>query len=425
MLDLKMIRENPEILDTALLNRGSPPISQTLLAMDNNLRQLQQKIQELSTQRNEIARNIGRCKQSKEDDAEYLKQAAQIKGILPELENEIGAATIQMQQLLDNIANIPSNDVPVGKDENDNQELRRIGVIPTFNFTPKEHFHLGEGMGTMDFTTAAGMSGTRFVMLHKELALMERALANFMLDMHTEEFGYTEVSPPVLVHDAAMYGVGQLPKFADDSFKVDNTFRLIPTAEVPLTNIVADKLLSEEELPLRFTAYTPCFRSEAGSAGRDTRGMIRVHQFSKVELVSIVRPQDSKLEHERMLGAAEEVLKRLELPYRVMLLCTGDMGFTSTKTYDLEVWLPGQNKYREISSCSNCCDFQARRLKARYKELSTNRNILLHTLNGSALAVGRTIVAILENYQNQDGSISIPKQLQPYMKGITKIGGVL
>lgn len=422
MIDIKIIRENPEILDHALLNRGAKPIAQELLAIDNNLRILQQKLQDLNTQRNEVARNIGHCKQHKTDETEHLKQAAEIKAALPVLEEEITAANHLLQHMLDELPNIPSSEVPIAADESGNQEISRFGTPKHFEFPPKEHFDLGEAMGTMDFTTAANMSGSRFVLLYKDLARMERALANFMLDMHTQEFGYTEVSPPLLVRDSAMYGTGQLPNLDADSFKVDGKFRLIPTAEVSLTNIVADKILAEEELPLRFTAHTPCFRSEAGSAGRDTRGMIRVHQFSKVELVSIVRPQDAKKEHERMLAAAEEVLKRLELPYRVMLLCTGDMGFTSTKTYDIEVWLPGQNKYREISSCSNCGDFQARRMKARYKELSTGHNIFLHTLNGSALAVGRTMVAILENYQNHDGSISIPKALQPYMGGLTKLG---
>jgi len=422
MLDIKIIRENPEILDAALIKRGAKAIAQELAAMDNSLRILQQKLQDLNTQRNEVARSIGQCKQHKTDDSEFLKQAAEIKVLIPALEEEIAKATLELQNILDNIPNIPAEEVPVGADEAGNHEVRRVGAIPKFDFQPKEHFDLGEAMGTMDFAAAANMSGARFVLLYKDLARMERALASFMLDMHTQEFGYTEVSPPLLVRDSAMYGVGQLPKFEEESFKVDDKFRLIPTAEVSLTNIVADKLLTEEELPLRFTAYTPCFRSEAGSAGRDTRGMIRQHQFSKVELVSIVRPQDSKQEHERMLSAAEEVLKRLELPYRVMLLCSGDMGFCSTKTYDLEVWLPGQDKYREISSCSNCGDFQSRRMKGRYKELATGRNIFLHTLNGSALAVGRTMVAILENYQNADGSISVPEALQPYMGGTAKIG---
>lgn len=423
MLDLKIIRANPDLLDNALIKRGAEKLSHHILSLDNQLRDAQQKLQDLNTRKNEVARFIGQSKQSGSDCSKELEEAAYIKSEIPALEEVISKISHDLQIILDNVPNIPAEDVPVAKDESGNVEVKKIGTIKKFNFSPKEHFDIGESLEMMDFSTASGISGSRFVFLYKHLALMERALANFMLDMHTQDFGYTEVSPPLLVKDIAMYGVGQLPKFSEDSFKVDDKFRLIPTAEVSLTNIVADKILIEEELPLRFTAYTPCFRSEAGSAGRDTRGMIRVHQFSKVELVSIVRPQDSKQEHERMLNAAEEVLKRLDLPYRVMLLSTGDMGFSSTKTYDIEVWLPGQNKYREISSCSNCADFQARRMKARYKELSSGNNILLHTLNGSALAVGRTMVAIMENYQNEDGSVSIPEALQKYMNGIKRIGG--
>lgn len=423
MLDLKIIRANPELLDNALIKRGAEKLSHHILLLDNQLRDAQQKLQDLNTRRNEVARFIGQSRQSGADCSKELEEAGYIKSEIPAIEDVISKTTHDLQIILDNIPNIPAEDVPVAKDESGNLEIKKIGAIKKFNFTPQEHFDIGESLEMMDFSTASVMSGSRFVFLYKHLALMERALANFMLDMHTKDFGYTEVSPPLLVKDIAMYGVGQLPKFSEDSFKVDDKFRLIPTAEVSLTNIVADKILIEEELPLRFTAYTPCFRSEAGSAGRDTRGMIRVHQFSKVELVSIVRPQDSKKEHERMLNAAEEVLKKLDLAYRVMLLSTGDMGFSSTKTYDIEVWLPGQNKYREISSCSNCADFQARRMKARYKELSSGNNILLHTLNGSALAVGRTMVAIMENYQNEDGSVTIPEALQKYMNGITRIGG--
>lgn len=422
MLDLKLIRANPDILDNALVKRGAEKISHHLLSLDNQARDLQQKLQELNTKRNEVAKFIGQARQNGLDCSKELEEASYIKSEIPALEEKISKISHDLQVILESIPNIPSEEVPVALDESGNVEIKKIGDIKKLKFTPKEHFDIGESLEMMDFSTASAISGSRFVFLYKHLALMERALANFMLDIHTQDFDYTEVSPPLLVKDVAMYGVGQLPKFSEDSFKVDDKFRLIPTAEVSLTNIVADKILTEEELPLRFTAYTPCFRSEAGSAGRDTRGMIRVHQFSKVELVSIVRPQDSKQEHERMLNSAEEVLKRLDLPYRVMLLSTGDMGFSSTKTYDIEVWLPGQNKYREISSCSNCGDFQARRMRARYKELSTGNNILLHTLNGSALAVGRTMVAIIENYQNEDSSISIPEALQKYMNGIKKIG---
>jgi seryl-tRNA synthetase len=333
--------------------------------------------------------------------------------------------TAELETELSAIPNIPFDDTPVGKDEHDNVERHRHGSPRAFNFAPKEHFDIGEGVGQMDFETAAKLSGSRFVVLKGQLARLERAIASFMLDLHTGEFGYEEVSPPLLVKDHVMYGTAQLPKFADDQFAVykgastdeQDKFWLIPTAEVSLTNLVREQILAEEELPKRYTAYTPCFRAEAGSAGRDTRGLIRMHQFSKVELVSITTAEAAIDEHERMLACAEEVLKRLDLHYRVMTLCTGDMGFSARKTYDIEVWLPGQDAFREISSCSVCGDFQGRRMQARYKPAGSKTTKFVHTLNGSALAVGRTMVAILETYQQADGTITIPDALKPYMGG--------
>lgn len=419
MLDINKIRHNPAEFNLAMKNRGEKYNAEDIIKIDAERRANITKEQALQQKRNELAKEIGIYPDKKSTKfAEMLTEAAKIKQEIAELEHEL-KGTDTLEKLLENIPNIPEEIVPVGEDEQSNVEIKRIGDIPKFNFSPKQHFELGEDLEKIDFATAAKMSGSRFTLLKGEMARLERAIANFMLDMHTSEFGYTEISVPYLVKDHAMYGVGQLPKFEEDSFATTNGYRLIPTGEVPLTNIVADKIISETELPLRFTAYTPCFRSEAGSAGRDTRGMIRLHQFSKVELVSITTQEKSKEEHERMLNCAEEILKRLELPYRVMILSTGDMGFSSQKTYDLEVWLPGQNTYREISSCSNCGDFQARRMKARYR--SGDENLYVHTLNGSALAVGRTLVAILENYQNQDGTVHIPSELVKYMNGLTKI----
>jgi seryl-tRNA synthetase len=315
------------------------------------------------------------------------------------------------------LPNLPAGEVPDGVDENDNVELRRAGALRNFSFEPRDHVSLGEGLGEMDFATAAKISGARFVLLKNGLARLERAIGQFMLDIQTEEHGYTEVNPPLLVRDKALYGTGQLPNLAADQFRTTDGYWMIPTAEVPLTNLVADSIVEERDLPMRFTACTPCFRSEAGAAGKDTRGMIRVHQFMKVEMVSITTPEQSEAEHERMTGCAEAILKRLEIPHRTIILCTGDMGFSSRKTYDIEVWLPAQNRYREISSCSNCGDFQARRMGARYRPKEGKGTRFVHTLNGSGLAVGRTLVAILENYQNEDGSITIPDGLRPYMGG--------
>lgn len=419
MHDLKWIRENSDQFDIALSKRGLPPISQQIVSLDESKRQLTTLIQKLQHARKEKATLIAKHANSHSPELTTLKRdAGHIKDKLSELEEKLNNET-ELEKLLSTMPNIPSEDVPVGADETENVEIRKWGKIPEFSFKPKAHDELGEAMGNMDFAHTAKISGSRFVTLKAGLALLERALANFMLDLHTTKFGYTEISPPLLVRDSAMYGTGQLSNLADESFVTTNGYRLIPTSEVPLTNLVYDTILDQEKLPLRFTAHTPCFRSEAGAAGKDTRGMIRQHQFYKVELVSITTPELSNDEHERMTNAAEEVLKLLELPYRVILLCTGDMGFAAQKTYDLEVWMPNQNKYREISSCSNCGDFQARRLKARYLANHSNREkLFVHTLNGSAIAVGRTLIAILENYQQADGSVRIPKVLIPYMKGI-------
>jgi len=416
MHDIKFIRQNPDAFDAALARRGLAPQSSEILKFDEEKRKIQTNVQALQSQRNELAKIIGPVAgKPTPEQLNNIKKSQAFGRDIKELEEKLIVTEAALQFSMETIPNLPADDVPQGTDEHGNKEIRVVGTKPTFNFTPKEHDALGEALKLMDFDAAAKMSGARFVVLKGALARMERALANFMLDIHTRQFGYTEHVPPLLVRDNAMYGTGQLPKFAEDLFKTTNDFWLIPTSEVPLTNLVADSILDEESLPLRMTAYTPCFRSEAGSAGKDTRGMIRQHQFSKVELVSISHPDQSKAEHERMTQCAEEILKRLGLHYRVILLCTGDMGFSAEKTYDLEVWLPGQNAYREISSCSNCGSFQARRMKARFKGKNSKETQFVHTLNGSGLAIGRTMVAILENYQNEDGSITVPEALRPYM----------
>ncbi len=422
MHDIKLIRETPEVFDKGMEKRGLPIRSAEILSIDEKVRAKLTNVQSLQSRRNEIAREIPAYKKEGKSVDSLFKEAENLKANIPQLEAEIDELKEQLYDILISTPNILADEVPIGKDEEDNQEIRKWGDIRQFDFTPLEHFDIGEKLGLIDFEQAAKVSGSRFVYLKGALAHLERALASFMLDIHTSEFGYTEVVPPHIVRAEALFGVGQLPKFEEDVFKTTSDHYLISTSEVSLTNLVLDKIIAEEELPLRFTAYTPCYRSEAGSAGRDTRGMIRLHQFSKVELVSITRAENSKAEHERMVGAAETVLQRLNLPYRVMQLCSGDTSFSSLRTYDIEAWLPGQNRYREISSCSNCGDFQARRLKARYKELHGNKNFLVHTLNGSGLPIGRTIVAIIENYQNKDGSITIPEVLVEYMGGITKIG---
>jgi len=423
MFDIKAIRDNPELFDRGLAKRGAEPQSHKVLALDEKRREIIGRVQDAQTKRNEASKLIGKAKASG-DDAEAKKlidEVAHLKDELQKGEEQERLLDQELQDLLAAIPNIPADDVPQGTDEGDNVLRHTHGEPRKLNFEAQEHFDLGEALGLMDFETAAKLSGARFVVLKGRLARMERALANFMLDIHTGEFGYEEIMPPSLVRDEAVFGTSQLPKFADDLFRTENGFWLIPTAEVPLTNLVRESILSAEELPKRFTAYTQCFRSEAGSAGKDTRGMIRQHQFSKVELVSITDRETSKDEHERMLSAAEEVLKRLDLPYRVMTLSTGDMGFAAQKTYDIEVWLPGQDTYREISSCSVCGDFQARRMNARYRPEGEKKTHFVHTLNGSGLAIGRTIVAVLENYQQADGSIAIPDALQSYMGGAKSI----
>ncbi|MBB3288948.1 MULTISPECIES: serine--tRNA ligase [unclassified Rhizobium] len=423
MLDIRWIRENAEAFDAALAKRGVEPLSQSLIALDEKRRSVIQSVQDMQSRRNAASKEIGAAMAQKNSElAEKLKaEVADIKTTLPAAEEEERALTAELNDALSRIPNIPLEDVPVGKDEHDNVVKRVWGAKPTWNHEPKEHFDIGETLGYMDFERAAKLSGSRFTVLTSQLARLERALGQFMLDLHTSEHGYTEVSAPLMVRDEAMFGTGQLPKFAEDSFKTTDGRWLIPTAEVSLTNLVSGEILDQEKLPLRFTALTPSFRSEAGSAGRDTRGMLRQHQFWKCELVSITDAESSIAEHERMTACAEEVLKRLGLHYRVMTLSTGDMGFGARKTYDLEVWLPGQDTYREISSCSVCGDFQARRMSARYRGKDDKNTKFVHTLNGSGTAVGRCLIAVLENYLNADGSVTVPDALLPYMGGVKRI----
>jgi seryl-tRNA synthetase len=422
--DLKTIRDDPEGFDKRLAARGLKPQASALLKLDSARREHIASLQETQTRRNAASKEIGNAKAAGDDKKAQalIDEVAALKDTAQTGEEEERRLDQALIDALAEIPNLPLDDVPVGADESDNVEQRRWGEPPSFSFEPRQHFELGEALGLMDFEAAAKMSGARFVVLKGSLARIERALAAFMLDLHTQEFGYTEVVPPALVRDHALFGTGQLPKFAEDLFATTAESWLIPTAEVPLTNLVRERILEEAELPLRLTAWTPCFRAEAGAAGKDTRGMIRQHQFSKVELVSITAPEAALDELERMTSCAEEVLKRLELPYRVMLLSTGDMGFAARKTYDLEVWLPGQKAYREISSCSVCGDFQARRMDARFRSGHDKDIEFVHTLNGSGLAVGRTLVALLENNQQADGAIAIPEALRPYMGGLEKIG---
>ncbi|HAH09359.1 MAG TPA: serine--tRNA ligase [Alphaproteobacteria bacterium] len=463
MHDIKFIRDDPAAFDAGLATRGLEPQAQGILALDQEIRALQTRLQEMQARRNEASKLIGQAKARKDEAAagQLMQEVADLKTSVQESEERERVLQDRLHVMLSAIPNIPTTDAPVGEDEGANVEVRKVGEPRRLN-AAKQHFELGEALGQMDFETAAKMSGARFVILRRQLARLERALANFMLDLHTQEHGYQETCPPFLVRDEAMYGTGQLPKFQYEQFtatqignradlltealkgidefhagrgtsiaesiaaKLDHAptkeaYWLIPTSEVPLTNQVRDTILDESALPLRYTAWTPCFRAEAGAAGRDTRGMIRMHQFQKVELVSITTPEQSLAEHERMTACAEEVLKRLGLAYRVMALSTGDMGFSARKTYDLEVWLPGQNAYREISSCSNCGDFQARRLMARYRPGEGKGTRFVHTLNGSGVAVGRALVAVLETYQNEDGTVTIPEALRPYMGGQTVI----
>ncbi len=469
MHDIRFIRENPAAFDAGLARRGLSPMSGQILELDAQLRAATTAKQEGETLRNSASKAIGAAK-AKKDEAEAQRLMGEVEVAKKTIEAEgrrEAEAQAALETLLAQIPNIPAEDTPDGPDENANVELRKVGEPPRFNFAPKSHVDLGEALGLMDFENAAKLSGARFVALKGQMARLERAIAAFMLDLHTTEFGYTEIAPPLLVKDHVMFGTGQLPKFVDDQFTAARTvsrrdlllqpldrfayggaaraaagpvkpsqvmsdlletaptredFWLIPTSEVPMTNLVREQILEESGLPLRMTADTPCFRAEAGAAGRDTRGMIRLHQFRKVELVSIATPEQSAAEHERMTSCAEEVLKRLGLAYRVVALCTGDMGFSAKKTYDIEVWLPSQDKYREISSCSNCGDFQARRMNARFRAAGEKQTRFVHTLNGSGLAVGRTMVAILENYQTAEGTIRVPDALRPYMGGVEVIG---
>jgi seryl-tRNA synthetase len=419
MFDVKWIRDNPKDFDKGLKSRGLEPQSAAVLKLDDERRAHLAKLQEAQARRNAASKEIGKAKAQKDEEKAQalMQEVADLKAIIQSGEEEERRLNEAIESLLAGLPNTPLEEVPAGADETENTLVRTIGEPPKFDFAPKQHFELGEALGLMDFETAGKISGARFVVLKGALARLERALATFMLDLHTTKFGYTEVNPPLLVRDAAVYGTANLPKFAEDLFQTREGFWLIPTAEVSLTNLVREQILDEADLPKRFTAWTPCFRSEAGSAGRDVRGMIRQHQFAKVELVSVTTPEKAIEEHERMTVCAEEVLKRLGLPYRTMLLCTGDMGFASQKTYDIEVWLPGQDTYREISSCSVCGTFQARRMSARYRKADDRSVHHVVTLNGSGLAVGRTLVAVLENYQQADGSIIIPDALRPWMGG--------
>ncbi len=423
MLDIKWIRENPQDLDSALGKRGISPLSRDLLLLDKRRRATQTALQELQTRRNEISRLIGDKKRKGEDAETEVQEVAQLKLRMSELEAEERDTGHSLDQLMAGIPNIPAEDVPVGDDEKANVEIRRWGTPRQFDFTPQQHFEIGEALGGLNFEQAGRLAGARFTVLHGAIARLHRALAQFMINLHTEQHGYLEVAPPYLVRDEALFGTGQLPKFGEDLFRTTDDRWLIPTAEVPLTNLVAGQMLDAGELPLRVTAWTPCFRSEAGAAGRDTRGMLRQHQFEKVELVSATLPEDSEAEHERMTACAEEVLRLLELPYRTVVLSTGDMGFGARKTYDIEVWLPGQDTYREISSCSNCGDFQARRMKARFRSKEDKGTGFLHSLNGSGVAVGRALIAVMENYQEADGSITVPEVLRPLMGGLERITG--
>jgi len=458
MHDIRFIRDHPDAFDHALARRGLEPQAQRLIALDEKRREKILALETAKARRNAASKDIGEAKKKKDEEKAkgLLIEVAALKESMPAMEAEEKKASKELEEALAEIPNLPLDGVPDGNDTTANVERHHFGARRDYAFTPKQHFDLGEALGQMDFETAAKLSGARFVVLKKGLARLERALGQFMLDVHTSEpHNYTEVAPPILVRSDAMFGTGQLPKFKEDQFVATTTeislnafnqaidefdrgelqdkdidrrigeitqrLWLIPTAEVPLTNLVRESIVDEAQLPMRFTACTPCFRAEAGAAGRDTRGMIRQHQFTKVELVSITTPEESKDEHERMLSCAEEVLKRLDLHYRVMTLCAGDMGFAAQKTYDIEVWLPGQNMYREISSCSVCGEFQARRMNARYRS-KEGRNVRhVHTLNGSGVAVGRALIAVMETYQQDDGSILVPEALSPYMGGIKKI----
>ena len=422
MHDLKYIREHPQDFDAALIRRGAAPVAASVLALDENRRALLTEMQNAQARRNEASKAIGAA-MGKGDTAaaEALKaEVAALKDTLPALEEQERAAGEELDTLLAGLPNLPGDDTPDGADETENVEIARWGTPRSFEFEPRDHADLGPVLG-LDFETGVAISGARFTFMRGQMARLNRALGQFMLDYQTGQRGYTECATPYLVRQESLFGTGQLPKFAEDNFQTTDGRWLIPTAEVSLTNSVREQILDESALPIRMTALTPCFRSEAGAAGRDTKGLIRQHQFEKVELVSIVRPEDSAAEHERMVESAEGILQALELPYRKMLLCTGDMSASARKTYDLEVWLPGQGLYREISSCSNCGDWQARRMNTRYRPAESKGNVFVHTLNGSGLAVGRTLVAVLENHQQADGSVTVPAALMPYMGGLTKL----
>ena len=427
MLDAKLVRTQPQLLAERLAARGFELDLAQLEALESRRKDVQTRTENLQAERNSRSKSIGQAKARGEDIQPLLADVDRMGNELAEAKQQLEAIQLELDAMLLSMPNLPAEGVPVGKDEDENVEVRRWGTPREFDFEVKDHVALGEQHGYLDFETAAKLSGARFALMRGPIARLHRALAQFMLDLHVNEHGYEEAYTPYLVQAEALQGTGQLPKFEEDLFKIkrgedQRDLYLIPTAEVSLTNIVSQSIVAAEELPIKLTAHTPCFRSEAGSAGRDTRGMIRQHQFDKVEMVQIVRPQDSAEALEELTGHAEDVLKRLELPYRTMALCTGDMGFSAQQTYDLEVWVPSQGKYREISSCSNCGDFQARRMQARWRNPETGKPELVHTLNGSGLAVGRTLVAVLENYQQADGSIEVPQALRSYMGGVERIG---
>lgn len=422
MHDIRIVRADPAAFDAAMARRALPPVADAILEQDNIRRAAQTALQELQARRNQLSKDIGIGKRQGGDTATLEAEATALRGRMEALEAEAKAADAAQTGLLETLPNLLDEGVPEGRDESDNVVLHQHGNPPSLPFTPKQHFEIGEALGLMDFAGAAKLAGTRFTVLKGQLARLERALGQYMLSLHVDEHGFSETSVPLLVNDATMYGTGQLPKFKEDLFHTDDGRWLIPTAEVPLTNLVAGEILSEDALPLRMTALSPCFRSEAGSAGRDTRGMLRQHQFTKVEMVAITTPEQSAAEHERMTACAERVLTELGLVWRRVLLCAGDTGFSATRTYDLEVWLPGQGAWREISSCSNCRDFQARRMGGRYRPKEGKGTAFLHTLNGSGVAVGRALIAVLETHQQEDGRVAIPAVLAPWMGGLSHIG---
>lgn len=421
MHDIRKIVEDPKAFDKALELRGFEPLADKLVALDKSYRETLTSLQEMQSKRNELSKSISVVKKSGGDANSIIKEVGEIKANMPKAEEKAAELKKELDDVLAGLPNTPHKDVPFGVDEEANIEISKWGTPEEFDFEPKQHFELGEDLDGLDFETAAKMSGARFVVIKGQVARLSRALAQLMIDTHVDEDGYEEINAPLLVKDEALYGTGQLPKFAEDLFKTTSGHSLIPTNEVSMTNMSMGDVIDEDTLPIRRTGLAYCFRSEAGSAGRDTRGMIRQHQFEKVEMVSITKPEDSEAELERMTGCAEKILQKLELPYRKMLLSSQDMGFCAEKCYDLEVWLPGQNQYREIASCSNCTDFQSRRMNARYKNKSEKGTNFVHTLNGSGLAVGRTLVAVLENYQQADGSIIVPQALRGYMNGLEVI----